>query len=135
MESNAPSDNLPELPQKVAYAEQVKHVTHQIHAAQNIDHILLDLPKDILRIFDAEGITIYAADLDKKELYSKALRLGTVEEIRVPINEQSLAGFTAKFLTPVTITDAYDQAELTAIHPSLTFNRSWDKKSALTRIR
>jgi type II secretory ATPase GspE/PulE/Tfp pilus assembly ATPase PilB-like protein len=129
METTSFPDNLQDLQQKVAYAEQVKRITNQIHSAKDMDQILVDLHKEILSIFDAEEITLYAVDSEKKEIFSKAPRLDHVEEIRIPINEQSLAGFTAKFLRRVNISDAYNKAELMALHPSLAFDSSWDKKS------
>ncbi len=129
MDAKTLPDNLQELQQKVAYAEQVKRITNQIHSAKDMDQILVDLHKEILSIFDAEEITLYAVDGEKKEIFSKAPRIDHVEEIRIPINEQSLAGFTAKFLRPVNIADAYNKAELTAIHPALTFDNSWDKRT------
>jgi len=129
MEAKVLPDNLQELQQKVAYAEQVKRITNQIHAAKDIDQILVDLHKDILGLFDAEEITLFAADLEKKEIVSKAPQLDQIQEIRVPISEHSLAGFTAKFLRPINLADAYSKTELTAIHPSLSFDQSWDKKT------
>jgi type II secretory ATPase GspE/PulE/Tfp pilus assembly ATPase PilB-like protein len=129
METKVLQDNVQDLQQKVAYAEEVKRVTNQIHSAKDLDQIILDLHKDILSIFDAEGLTIYAVDTEKKEIYSKVLQLDTVEEIRVQINEQSLVGFTAKFLRPLNIRDAYDKAELAKISPSIIFDGSWDKKT------
>jgi signal transduction protein with GAF and PtsI domain len=129
METKVLPDNLQELQQKIAQAEAVKRITMQIHEAKDVDQILIDLHKDILSVFDAEGMTLYAADLEKKEIFSKVAGSDSVEEIRVPIAEQSLVGFTAKFLRPVNINDAYDKGELSKIHPALSFNDSWDKKT------
>lgn len=121
--------NLQELQQKVEFAENVKRITSQIHAASNLDHILLDLHKDILSLFDAEDLTLYAFDSEKKEIFSKVPRIDTVEEVRIPITEQSLAGFCAKYLRPVNIADAYNVAELQGVHPSLVHDTSYDKKT------
>ena len=122
-------DNVQELQQKVEYAESVKRITNQIHAASEVDEILLDLHNDILGLFDAEELTLYAVDTEKKEIFSKMPHLDSIEELRLPISEQSLAGFAAKYLRPVNITDAYNQQELSKIHPSLMHDSSWDKKS------
>lgn len=122
-------DNLQELQQKIARAEEVKRISNQIHAAKDLDFILLDLNKDILSLFDAEELTLYAVDPERKEIFSKVPHLDSVEEIRVPISEQSLAGFSAKYLRPVNISDAYNKSELSAIHPALEHDYSWDKKT------
>ena len=129
MQANPIPQNLQELQQKVAFAENVKRITDQIHAASDLDHILLDLRKDILSIFDAEDLTIFAFDPDKKEIFSKVPHIDSVEEIRIPITEQSLAGFCAKYLRPVNIADAYNIAELQGVHPSLLHDMSYDKRT------
>src|SRR2546422_3298792 len=74
-------------------------------------------------------MTIYAIDQAKKELYSKFLALDTVKEIRLPVSEESIAGYVAASGRVVNIADAYDQAELARISPTLSFDGSWDKKT------
>jgi type II secretory ATPase GspE/PulE/Tfp pilus assembly ATPase PilB-like protein len=129
MQAKPMPQNLQELQQKVAFAENVKRITDQIHAANDLDHILLDLRKDILSIFDAEDLTIFAFDSEKKEIFSKVPHVDTIEEFRIPITEESLAGFCAKYLRPVSIADAYNIAELQGIHPSLVHDTSYDKRT------
>jgi len=129
MQANPIPQNLQELQQKVAFAENVKRITDQIHSASDLDHILLDLRKEILSIFDAEDLTIFAFDAEKKEIFSKVPNIDSVEEIRIPITEQSLAGFCAKYLRPVSIADAYNIAELQGVHPSLLHDTSYDKRT------
>ena len=129
MPTQPPTQNLQELQQKVEFAEHVKRITNQIHAASNLDQILLDLHKDILSLFDAEDLTLFAFDADKKEIFYKVPHIDTIEEVRIPITEQSLAGFCAKYLRPVNIADAYNVAELQGIHPSLNHDTSYDKRT------
>ncbi len=129
MQANPIPQNLQELQQKVAFAENIKRIADQIHASSDLDHILLDLHKDILSLFDAEDLTIYAFDSDKKEIFSKVPHIDSVEEIRIPITEQSLPGFCAKYLRPVNIADAYNIAELQSVHPSLLHDTSYDKRT------
>ncbi|MGQ0665498.1 MAG: GspE/PulE family protein [Nitrospiraceae bacterium] len=129
MQAKSMPQNLQELQQKVEYAEHVKRITTQIHAASDFDQILLDLHKDILGLFDAEDLTLFAFDSEKKEIFSKVPHLDSVEEVRIPISEQSLAGFCAKYLRPVNIADAYNITELQSIHPSLLHDTSYDKRT------
>jgi type II secretory ATPase GspE/PulE/Tfp pilus assembly ATPase PilB-like protein len=129
MQAKPMPQNLQELQHKVEYAEHVKRITTQIHAASDLDQILLDLHKDILSLFDAEDLTLFAFDSEKKEIFSKVPHVDTVEEVRIPITEQSLAGFCAKYLRPVNIADAYNMAELQSIHPSLLHDTSYDKRT------
>ncbi len=111
--------------------EKVQATGHAIHAAKNLDSILLDLNLkcSLLNIFEAEMVTIYAIDTAKQEIYSK-LKSGTsFSEIRVPISNKSIAGYVARERKPVTIENVSNQDELKNYHPELTFDASWDKKS------
>ena len=121
--------NLQELQPKAEYAEHVKRITIQINAATDLNQILLDLHKDILGLFDAEDLTLFAFDSEKKEIFSKVPQVDSVQEVRIPISEQSLAGFCAKYLRPVNIADAYNMAELQGIHPALLHDTSYDKST------
>jgi type II secretory ATPase GspE/PulE/Tfp pilus assembly ATPase PilB-like protein len=122
-------ETLQELQQKVAYAEKVKQIINRIHSAKDLDHILVHLKEEILDILDAEQLTLYVVDAERKEIYSKFLDIDRIKEIRVPISEQSIAGFVAKYRRPINIGDAYDRAELNSISPALFFDSSWDKRS------
>ena len=62
---------LPDSHQKAEFAEHVKRIKNQIQAATDIDQILLDLHRDILSLFDAEDLTLFAVDTEKKEIFSK----------------------------------------------------------------
>ncbi|MBI4737639.1 MAG: general secretion pathway protein GspE, partial [candidate division NC10 bacterium] len=129
MQTTVQPDAMQELQQRLAYAEHLKQIINQIHSAKDLDHILVDLKDEILGLFDAERLTLYAVDAERKEIYSKFLDINEVKEIRVPISEQSIAGFVAKYRRPINIGDAYNRVELNAISPALIFDSSWDKKS------
>ena len=129
MHTTSMMPNVQDLQHKVDHAEHLKRITAQIHAASHLDHILLDLHKDILSVFDAQDLTLFAFDSEKKEIFSKVPHIDGAEEVRIPITEQSLAGFCAKYLRPVNITDAYNLAELRAIHPALLHDTSYDKRT------
>ena len=121
-----------DLKEQVAYSEQVRQITNRIHAAKDLDQIFVDLTGEILQLLDAERITLYALDFDKREIYSRFLdpdALGDIKEIRVPMDEGSIAGFVAKNRVIVNLTDAYDKEELTNVSSSLSFDDSWDKKT------
>ncbi|MDH5642393.1 MAG: GAF domain-containing protein, partial [Nitrospira sp.] len=123
------TQNLQDLQQKVEHTEHVKRIITQIQAATNLDQIILDLHHEILSLFDAQDLTLFAFDSEKKEIFSKIPHVDSVEEIRIPISEQSLAGFCAKYLRPVNIVDAYNAAELRSIHPSLLHDTASDKRT------
>jgi len=129
MQTTVQPEAFQELQQRLAYAEHLQQIINQIHSAKDLDHILVDLKDEILGLFDAERLTLYAVDAERKEIYSKFLDIDEVKEIRVPISEQSIAGFVAKYRRPINIGDAYNRVELNAISPALIFDSSWDTKS------
>ncbi len=117
------------LQERLAYEQRLVQLVDRIHAAKSIDSLFLELQGEILGLIDADRMTLYAVDQDRKEIYSKFLSIDTVKEIRVPIAERSIAGYVAATGKVVNITDAYDRAEVAKISPALTFDSSWDKKT------
>lgn len=128
-QTTARPDSLHELQEKVAFTEKVKQIINRIHSVKDLDHLLVDLKDEILTLFDAEKLTLYVVDADRKEIYSKFVDVDKVKEIRVPVSEQSISGFVAKYRRPINIADAYNRAELNAVSPALAFDSSWDKRS------
>jgi len=55
-----------DLKEQAAYSEQVRQITNRIHAAKDLDQIFVDLTGEILQLLDAERITLYALDFDKR---------------------------------------------------------------------
>ncbi len=109
--------------------EKMLSIVNAIHSAKNVDEILIELKASILELFDAQLITIYAVDQPRNEIYSKMKSGDTINEIRVPIAPHSIAGCVAMAHKGVVIKNVYDQNELQAFHPELSFDSSWDKKS------
>jgi len=118
----------PEHQQKLSYYKALHDIGNQIHAAKDINEILINLREKILSLFDADRITIYVVDGKRKEVYSR-FAAGAIQEIRVPINNKSLAGYTANNAQITNIVNAYDAHELKLIDRELSFDRSWDEKS------
>ena len=125
----AQQESVQVLQQRLAYEQKLVQIVDKIHAAKSVDSIFIELQGEILGLLDADRMTIYAIDPAKKELYSKFLAIDAVKEIRLPVNETSIAGFVAAAARVVNVTDAYDKAELARISPTLTFDSSWDKKT------
>jgi type II secretory ATPase GspE/PulE/Tfp pilus assembly ATPase PilB-like protein len=117
------------LQQDVEYRDRLWEITNRIHAANNTDEILIDLKDDVTQLFEAERLTVYVVDGVKKELVSRVKSGDEINEIRVPISPNSVAGFVAFRGEMINIKDAYDQEELSSIDPNLEFDGSWDKKT------
>ena len=105
-------------------------VSNKIHSSENIDQILTDLSVDICGLFYADRLTIYLTSDDKGSIISKVKTgLDSIKEIKLPINEQSVAGCVAVQKRVVRIRDVYDAAELKTHSPKLTFLKAVDAKS------
>jgi type II secretory ATPase GspE/PulE/Tfp pilus assembly ATPase PilB-like protein len=119
-----------ETPQKkLSYYKALNDIANQIHSAKNLNEILINLQDQILSVFDADRITIYIVDWKKKEIFSRFKAGAIPEEIRVPLANQSIAGYTVQNAQIVNIVNAYDRNELQMINKDLVYDQSWDKKS------
>ncbi|MGA1823188.1 MAG: GspE/PulE family protein [bacterium] len=114
---------------QVAYKERLLNITNQIHAAKSVDDIFLRIQNDILELFEADRITIYAIDEKDNKLYSKYKVGDGIGVIEVDINKKSIAGYCALTQYHLNIEDAYNDDELKMIDSELTFNQSFDVQS------
>jgi len=121
------------LQERLANEQKLVHLIDRIHSAKTLDNIFIEVQGEILAFLDADRMTLYAVDMEKKELYSKFLALDAVKEIRLPISENSVAGFVAVSRQTINITDAYDTSELGKVSPKLRFDSSWDKRTSAWR--
>jgi type II secretory ATPase GspE/PulE/Tfp pilus assembly ATPase PilB-like protein len=117
------------LQERLASEQKLVALIDRIHSAKSLDAIFFEVQAEILSFLDTDRMTLYVVDPEKKELFSKFLALDTVKEIRVPISENSVAGFVAFNPQTVNIADAYNATELQRISPRLRFDASWDKKT------
>jgi type II secretory ATPase GspE/PulE/Tfp pilus assembly ATPase PilB-like protein len=124
-------ENVQVLQQRLEFEQKLVALVDRIHAAKNLDTIFIECKDAILALFDADRLTLYGVDSDKKEIYSKFLEVGgdAVKEIRVPISESSLTGFSVVHRQTLNIADAYDTSELAKISTKLHFDSSFDKRS------
>jgi GAF domain-containing protein len=77
-------DNVQVLQQRLEFEQKLVALVDRIHAAKNLDAIFIECRDEMLALFDADRLTLYAVDAEKKEIYSKFLDLDTVREIRIP---------------------------------------------------
>jgi type II secretory ATPase GspE/PulE/Tfp pilus assembly ATPase PilB-like protein/putative methionine-R-sulfoxide reductase with GAF domain len=109
--------------------QKLFQIINAIHSAKNVDEILIELKLSILELFNASLITIYAIDTGKNEIYSKLKSGDAINEIRVPISPSSVAGYVAMSQQVAMVENVHDPKQLKQLHPDLTFDSSWDKKS------
>lgn len=124
------NDNTGDMSVRLDFTKNLNHVTNKIHATSNIDEIMLDVSKDICNLFHADRLTIYVVGEDKASLVSKVKTgLNSFKDLKLPIAEQSIAGYVALNKKTLNITDVYDEKELAAHSPHLRFLQDVDKRT------
>ena len=122
--------NVNDVGAQLEFTKNLNQVTNKIHATNNIDEIMLDVSKDICGLFNADRLTIYVVGEDKTSLVSKVKTgLNSFKDLKLPIAEQSIAGFAAFNKKLLNIKDVYDEQELTGFSSSLHFLQDVDKRT------
>lgn len=123
------ASDVQQLKSEVEYRTKLQEIGNKINAAANLDEILIDLKDKITSLFEAERITVYVIDKERKELVSRFKTGDEISEIRIPISKNSLTGYSVLKQKLINIKNVYDEKELSAIDPEMKFDKSWDKKT------
>ncbi len=122
--------NANEMGLRLEFTKNLNHVTNKIHATSNIDEIMLDVSKDICALFNADRLTIYVVGDDKASLVSKVKTgLNSFKDLKLPIAEQSIAGYAAFRKKMLNLKDVYDEQELASHSTTLRFLQDVDKRT------
>jgi type II secretory ATPase GspE/PulE/Tfp pilus assembly ATPase PilB-like protein len=122
--------SLGEITQQLTFSKKLQLLTNRIHSAANIDEIITDLSREVTAVFEADRLTIYSLSEDSSSIVSKVkMGLNSFKDIKLPINETSLAGFSAHHKRYMNIRDVYDDAELKTYAPTLTFLKAVDQRT------
>jgi type II secretory ATPase GspE/PulE/Tfp pilus assembly ATPase PilB-like protein len=115
---------------RLSFSKKLQAVTNKIHAADNIDGIMLGLSQEICDLFGCDRLTIYLLSEDKTAIVSKVKKgLDSFNDLKLPISNQSVAGYVAMTRCVVGIRDVYDAAELKAYSPEMHFQRGVDQRT------
>ena len=117
------------LEEQLRYQKSLNSITNRIHSATDTNDILLNVQGEILSLFDADRITVYVVDGVEKQIVSRMKTGDEINEIRVPIDKKSIAGYCAASGKLVNIRDVYNQEELKHTNQELKFDKSWDQKT------
>jgi len=115
--------------QKELAFRRLNFITNRIHSSTDIDDILINLMDNILALFDADRLTIYAVDEASRELVSRFKTGNEISEIRLSLDDTSIAGYSAIYGSVANIADAYDKRELERMKPPATHDRTWDERT------
>ena len=119
-----------EVGRKLLFLKQLQAVTNRIHSAANVDEIISQVSDDICDMFEADRLTIYTMADNGSAIVSKVKTgLQSFKDIKLPVNNTSIAGFAAYNRQIINITDVYDDAELKRHAPPLCFLKAVDKRT------
>ncbi|MDD2884571.1 MAG: ATPase, T2SS/T4P/T4SS family [Dechloromonas sp.] len=115
---------------RLLFLKNLQRVTNRIHSAANVDEIMLELSQEICQLFDADRLTIYVLADDGQSIISKVKTgLNSFKDIRLPISEQSIAGYVAATRKTLNLHDVYDLAELRRHSDKLSFLQEVDRRT------
>ncbi|KXS33673.1 MAG: putative phytochrome sensor protein [Candidatus Gallionella acididurans] len=130
MAAKTASSNAGDIKAKLEFTKSLNQVSNKIHATGNVDEIMLDVSRDICALFNADRLTIYVVGEDNISLVSKVKTgLNSFKDLKLPIAEQSLAGYAAMHKKLLNIKDVYDEKELAGYSPHLRFLQEVDKRT------
>lgn len=122
--------NLLDISNKLDFSKKLQEVTNKIHAASNIDEIMLEVSKDICLLFNADRLTIYSLSEDKTCITSRVKTgLDSFQDLKLPITEYSVAGYVGLNKEVVNLEDVYDKSELKKLSAQLNFLQEVDKRT------
>jgi type II secretory ATPase GspE/PulE/Tfp pilus assembly ATPase PilB-like protein len=130
--SNPPKANDPKkVAQMQQTFEELSALMRYIHEAASFTEAMPRIEEELLRIVNAERMTVYQKGKNDREIVSKYISGSgpKPQQVRVPLNASSIAGYVALSQRPVLISDVAKPELLKKIHPALRFNQSFDKKS------
>ena len=128
--TNSAASNAGDMKLRLEFTKNLSQVNNRIHATGNVDEIMLELSKDICTLFNADRLTIYVVGDDKVSLVSKVKTgLNSFKDLKLPIAEQSVAGYVALRKKILNIKDVYDEKELALYSPQLRFLQEVDKRT------
>lgn len=119
-----------DIDSRLSFSKKLQSVTNKIHATDNIDEIMLGLSQDICTLFNCDRLTIYSLSEDKNSIVSKVKTgLNSFNDLKLPISNQSIAGYVGMTKRIISIRDVYDAAELKSHSPEMHFQRGVDQRT------
>lgn len=92
----------------------------------DVEELLRQIVGNTQELLNAEGATLYLIDPVEKLLISQVILSDKIEEIILPVDNTSVAGYTALNQKSLNIPDVYQ--DLSHIHKELKFNRDIDDR-------
>lgn len=122
--------NVLDISNELNSLQNLQAVINKIHAANDIDEIMLEVSKDISALFNADRLTIYSLSEDKL-FFTSRVKAGfdSFQDLKLPLTENSIMGYVGLQKKVINIEDVYNKSELKQIDPLLIFSHEVDKRT------
>ncbi len=122
--------NVSDISNELNFSNNLQVVANKIHAASDIDEIMLEVSKDICALFNADRLNIYTLSEDKSFLTSRVKTgFDSFQDLKMPVTEHNLEGYVSLTKKVVNIEDVYNKSELKKTNAALTFSYEVDKRT------
>lgn len=119
-----------DVSERLNFHRHLQALVNKIHATQDVDELMVELSAELCHHFGADRLTIYVLSEDQTSIISKVKTgLNAFKDIRLPISEQSIAGFCALHKRRLNIANVYDENELSRYSPQLKHLSEVDKRT------
>ncbi|MFM1856732.1 MAG: Flp pilus assembly complex ATPase component TadA, partial [Pseudomonadota bacterium] len=123
----AAPDAMSSVIDRVVFLKQLQVLSNRIHASDNVEDWQVGMAEEICALVQADRMTLYEAAAEGREIVSRVKTgLNRLKDIRLPVDERSVAGFVAATRQTLNIANAYDDVELARISPTLKFHKGVD---------
>lgn len=116
-----------DIEKKLKFEEKLRDLTFQLLSCTDVAAFLLGIRDELLDLFHVEAFSIFLFDRETDELRARYGSNTEIEEIHIPVNPSSLAGYVAQSREVIQINDAYDADELRSVAVGLKFDKRWDQ--------
>jgi transcriptional regulator with GAF, ATPase, and Fis domain len=104
---------------------QIEHICEEIFSTDNIEEFITNLTENIRQILNAERCTLFLYDKYDNSLKSVVYQANLNEKVTIPLNIDSIAGFSFLNDRSIIINDVNDKKELKSIDDNLTYHECW----------
>ncbi|SFE19719.1 GspE/PulE family protein [Nitrosomonas sp. Nm166] len=122
--------NVSDVNSELNFSKSLQSAISKIHAASDIDEIILEVSKDLCAVFNAERLIIYTLSEDHAFLVTRVKAgFDSMQNLKVPVDKSTITGYVSLNKVIVNIEDVYNKNELRKIDLSLTFSQKVDKRT------
>lgn len=118
-----------EIEKKLKFEERLRDLTYRLLSTTDVGAFLLEIREELVELFNVHAFSVFLYDKASNELRSQYSSNSDIDEIHIPIDQNSIAGYVAQTGEVIQINDVYDANELKSISSNLKFDKRWDKQN------